>query len=164
MHHMQATQGMVVTMHYTLTDDDGQVLDSSSGGDPLSYLHGHGNIIRGLEQVLEGNAAGFQSKVTIEAGDGYGERRDDMIVTASRDQFDPAMELKSGLQVMAEGPNGPVVFTIDEVTETEVTLDGNHPLAGKRLHFEVEITDIRKASGEELEHGHVHGPGGHNHG
>lgn len=154
---------MVVTMHYTLTNDDGQVLDSSSGGDPLSYLHGRGNIIAGLEQALEGNAAGFQADVTVEAADGYGERSEDMVVTASREQFDPAMDLKPGLQVMAQGPNGPVVFTVSEVTDEEVTLDGNHPLAGQRLHFAVEITEVRAATAEELEHGHVHGPGGHHH-
>lgn len=154
---------MVVTMHYTLTDDDGQVLDSSSGGDPLSYLHGHGNIIAGLEQALEGNAAGHKADVTVEAADGYGERNDEMIVTASREQFDPAMDLKPGLQVMAQGPNGPVIFTVSEVSDEEVTLDGNHPLAGRRLHFAVEITEVREATAEELEHGHVHGPGGHHH-
>lgn len=161
---MQAvTTGMVVTMHYTLTGEDGTVIDSSSGGEPLSYLHGHGNIISGLEKALEGNAAGFQSRVTVEAADGYGEYREDMVVAAARDQFDPAMDLKPGLQVMAEGPSGPVVFTVREISDTEVTLDGNHPLAGQRLHFDIEITEVRDATAEELEHGHVHGPGGHHH-
>jgi FKBP-type peptidyl-prolyl cis-trans isomerase SlyD len=160
---MNVSNGMAVTMHYTLTGDDGQVIDSSTGSDPLSYLHGHGNIIAGLERALEGNAAGFRTDVTIEAADGYGERSDDMVVTASRNQFDPAMELKPGLQVMAQGPNGPVVFTVSGVTDDEVTLDGNHPLAGCRLHFAVEIIEVRKATAEELEHGHVHGAGGHHH-
>lgn len=160
---MNASTNMVVTMHYTLTDDGGQVLDSSTDGEPLAYLHGHGNIIPGLERALEGNAAGFSSKVTLEAADGYGERQDEMVVTASREQFDPAMDLQPGLQVMAQGPNGPVVFTVSEVTADEVTLDGNHPLAGQRLHFEVEITEVREATAEELEHGHVHGAGGHHH-
>lgn len=160
---MNASNGMVVTMHYTLTDDDGKVLDSSSGSSPLSYLHGRGNIIAGLERALEGNAAGFKSDVTVEAADGYGERSEDMVVTASRGQFDPAMDLQPGLQVMAQGPNGPVVFTVAEVSDEEVTLDGNHPLAGQRLHFAVEITEVREATAEELAHGHVHGPGGHHH-
>ncbi len=160
---MQATRDTVVSMHYTLTDDQGTVLDSSNGGDPLSYLHGHGNIVRGLEQALEGMEQGHKSKVTVEATDGYGERREEMVVAAPREQFDPSMDLKPGLQVMAQGPNGPVVFTVQEVGDAEVTLDGNHPLAGQRLHFEVEVTDVRAATEEELTHGHVHGPGGHQH-
>lgn len=160
---MQVAHDMVVTMHYTLTGDDGHVLDSSIGGEPLSYLHGYGNIIAGLEKALEGNATGFSSRVTVESADAYGEYRDDMLIAAARDQFDPAMDLQPGLQVMAEGPNGPVVFIIKEITDSEVTLDGNHPLAGQRLHFDVEITGVRAASPEELQHGHVHGPGGHHH-
>lgn len=160
---MQASRDTVVTMHYTLTSDNGDVLDSSTGGDPFSYLHGHGNIVPGLETALEGAAAGFQSRVTVEPGDGYGERRDEMVIAAPRDQFDPAMDLKPGLQVVANGPQGQIVFTVAEVGDQEVTLDGNHPLAGQRLHFDVEVTDVRAASDEELAHGHVHGPGGHEH-
>lgn len=160
---MQATRDTVVSMHYTLTDDQGTVLDSSSGGEPLSYLHGHGNIISGLEKALEGTEQGHKSKVTVDAADGYGERRDEMVVAAPREQFDPSMDLKPGLQVMAQGPNGPVVFTVQDVGEAEVTLDGNHPLAGRTLHFEVEVTEVRAATEEELTHGHVHGPGGHQH-
>lgn len=161
---MQASRNRVVTLHYTLTSDDGIVLDSSSGGDPLSYLHGHGNIVAGLENALEGVHAGFQSRVTVEPADGYGERRDEMVIAAPRDQFDPAMDLKPGLQVVANGPQGQIIFTVQAVSDEEVTLDGNHPLAGQRLHFDVEVTEVRAASKEELAHGHVHGPGGHHHG
>ena len=126
---MQVSSDRVVTLHYTLTGDDGAVIDKSTG-EPLSYLHGHGNIIPGLEQALEGTEAGFQSRVTIEPDQGYGERRDDMVIGVAREQFDPGMDLKPGLQVMANGPQGDVVFTVVEVGDEEVTLDGNHPLAG----------------------------------
>ena len=159
---MQVTRDTVVTLHYTLTGDDGAVIDASRG-EPLSYLHGHGNLIPGLEKALEGVSAGFQSRVSLEPEDGYGERRDEMVIGVARDQFDPAMKLETGVQVQANGPQGPVVFTIVEVGEDEVTLDGNHPLAGTRLHFDVEVTDVRAATAEELAHGHVHGPGGHHH-
>ena len=159
---MQISRDTVVTLHYTLTGEDGTVIDASSN-EPLSYLHGHGNIIPGLEQALEGTETGFQSRVTIEPEHGYGERRDDMVIGVAREQFDPGMDLKPGLQVMANGPQGDVIFTIVEVGDDEVTLDGNHPLAGQRLHFDVEITDVRKATDEELSHGHVHGAGGHHH-
>ena len=159
---MQVSSDRVVTLHYTLTGDDGAVIDKSTG-EPLSYLHGHGNIIPGLEQALEGTEAGFQSRVTIEPDQGYGERRDYMVIGVAREQFDPGMDLKPGLQVMANGPQGDVVFTVVEVGDEEVTLDGNHPLAGQRLHFDVEITDVRAATDEELTHGHVHGAGGHHH-
>ena len=159
---MQVSSDTVVTLHYTLTGDDGAVIDKSTG-EPLSYLHGHGNIIPGLEQALEGTEAGFQSRVTIEPDQGYGERREDMVIGVAREQFDPGMDLKPGLQVMANGPQGDVVFTVVEVGDEEVTLDGNHPLAGQRLHFDVEITDVRAATDEELTHGHVHGAGGHHH-
>ncbi|MCA1798933.1 MAG: peptidylprolyl isomerase [Xanthomonadaceae bacterium] len=160
---MQASRDKIVSMHYTLTADDGNVLDSSTGGEPLSYLHGHGNIVPGLENALEGAKTGFKSRVTVEPADGYGERREEMVIAAPREQFDPAMDLKPGLQVVANGPQGQIIFTVREVSDEEVTLDGNHPLAGQRLHFEVEVTDIRAASEEELSHGHVHGPGGHHH-
>lgn len=159
---MQATRDTVVTFHYTLTGDDGAVIDAS-GGEPMSYLHGHGNIIPGLEQALEGASAGFQSRVTVEPENAYGERRDEMVIGVAREQFDPSMELKPGVQVMANGPQGQVVFTIVEVGDEDVTLDGNHPLAGQRLHFDVEITEVRAATDEEKTHGHVHGPGGHHH-
>ena len=159
---MQVARDTVVTLHYTLTGDDGSVIDASRD-EPLSYLHGHGNLIPGLEKALEGATAGFQSRVSLEPKDGYGERRDEMVIGVARDQFDPAMKLEPGVQVQANGPQGVVVFTVVEIGDDEVTLDGNHPLAGANLHFDVEITDVRAATAEELAHGHVHGPGGHHH-
>lgn len=158
---MKAARGMVVTMHYTLTDDSGETIDSSVGGEPLSYLHGHGNIIPGLEKALEGATTGHKSSVTVPPAEAYGEKNPDMVFEAPRAHFPPDLQLHPGLRVTADGPQGPISLTVVEVTETGAVLDANHPLAGKTLHFAVEITDVRQATAEELEHGHVHGPGGH---
>jgi len=150
-------------MHYTLTDDSGEVLDSSSGRDPLAYLHGHSNIIPGLEKALEGKEAGYKSKVTVAPTEGYGEKNPEAVIEAPREHFPPDMTLAVGERVYADGPNGRISFTIVELTDAGAVLDANHPLAGKTLHFDVEIVEVRPATTEELEHGHVHGPGGHHH-
>jgi len=160
---MKAAPGMVVSMHYTLTDDSGDVLDSSRGGDPFSYLHGHNNIIPGLEKALEGTEAGFKSKVTVAPAEGYGEKNAEAVFEAPREHFPPDMKLEIGARVYADGPNGPITLTVVKLTETGAVLDANHPLAGKTLHFDVEITTVRSATAEELAHGHVHGEGGHHH-
>lgn len=160
---MKAADGMVVTMHYTLTDDSGAVLDSSRGSEPLSYLHGHGNIIPGLERALDGVSAGHQAKVTVAPADGYGERNPDAVFEAARAQFPPDLELAPGVRVMADGPEGPISLLVTELTDKGAMLDANHPLAGATLHFDVEVTDVRKATAEEIEHGHVH-TGDHHHG
>jgi len=160
---MKAAPGMVVSMHYTLTDDSGDVLDSSRGGEPFSYLHGHSNIIPGLEKALEGTEAGFKSKVTVAPTEGYGEKNPEAIFEAPREHFPPDMKLEIGARVYADGPNGPITLTVVKLTDNGAVLDANHPLAGKTLHFEVEITTVRTATAEELAHGHVHGEGGHQH-
>ena len=160
---MKAAPGMVVSMHYTLTDDSGDVLDSSRGGEPFSYLHGHSNIIPGLEKALEGTEAGFKSKVTVAPTEGYGEKNPEAIFEAPREHFPPDMKLEIGARVYADGPNGPITLTVVKLTESGAVLDANHPLAGKTLHFDVEITTVRTATAEELAHGHVHGEGGHHH-
>jgi FKBP-type peptidyl-prolyl cis-trans isomerase SlyD len=160
---MKTANGMVVTMHYTLTDEAGTVLDSSDGREPLSYLHGHGNIIPGLEKALEGAGAGFKSSVTVSPEEGYGDRNPDAVFEAPKEHFPPDIDITPGARVYAEGPQGPVSFTVVEQSESGVTLDANHPLAGQTLHFEVEVLDVREATAEELEHGHVHGAGGHEH-
>ena len=160
---MKAAHGMVVSMHYTLTDDSGETLDSSHGGEPFNYLHGHSNIIPGLEKALEGAQAGFKSKVTVAPTEGYGEKNPEAIFEAPREHFPPEMKLEVGSRVYADGPNGPITLTVVNLTETGAVLDANHPLAGKTLHFDVEITTVRSATQEELEHGHAHGEGGHQH-
>lgn len=160
---MKAAQGMVVSMHYTLTDDNGEKLDSSLGGEPFNYLHGHSNIIPGLEKALEGAEPGFKSKVTVAPAEGYGEKNPEAIFEAPKEHFPPDMKLELGARVYADGPNGPITLSVVKLTETGAVLDANHPLAGKTLHFDVEITTVRAATSEEIEHGHVHGEGGHKH-
>lgn len=160
---MKTARNMVVSFHYTLKDDAGEVLDSSSGREPLSYLHGHGNIIPGLERALEGTAVGYRSQVTVGAADAYGETNPDLVFEAPREQFPTDMKLETGARVYAEGPEGSVSFTVVRVTDTGAVLDGNHPLAGKQLHFDVEVVDIRPATKEEITHGHVHGEHDHHH-
>lgn len=152
---------MVVSMHYTLTDDSGAVLDSSAGGEPLAYLHGHGNIIPGLEKALEGAATGHKARVTVAPADAYGEHDPKAVFEAPRAHFPPDMELKPGVRVTADSKNGPVTLMIVAVNKENCTLDSNHPLAGKTLHFDVEVTKIRPATQEEIAHGHAHE--GHHH-
>jgi FKBP-type peptidyl-prolyl cis-trans isomerase SlyD len=160
---MKAARGMVVTMHYTLSDDGGAVLDSSQDGDPLTYLHGHGNIVPGLEKALEGKEAGHKSRVTVVPAEGYGDVNPESIFEAPRAHFPEEANLAEGPRVYADGPNGQIVLTVVRLTETGAILDANHPLAGKTLHFNVEVVEVRDATQEELSHGHVHGAGGHHH-
>ena len=160
---MQASKDKVVTMHYTLTDTKGEILDSSNGAEPMPYLHGHMNIIPGLERELEGKKVGDKLTVNVAAKDGYGERNDAMIESVPREMFQGVDEIQPGMQFHAETGQGMAVVTVVEVGDNEVKIDGNHPLAGTDLTFDVEIVDVRDASAEELEHGHVHGPGGHQH-
>jgi len=160
---MKAAHGMVVSMHYTLTDDRGATLDSSRGNEPFHYLHGHSYIIPGLEKALEGAETGFKSKITVTPADGYGEKNPEAVFEAPREHFPTDMKLEVGARVYADGPNGPITLTVVTLTEKGAVLDANHPLAGKTLHFDVEITGVRSATKEELEHGHVHGAGGHSH-
>ncbi len=158
---MKASRGKVVRMHYVLRDDAGSVLDSSRNGRPLEYLHGRGNIVPGLERALEGAEAGHAAKVVVAPKDGYGDRDPEQVFLAARGQFPPDMKLRKGMEVHADSPEGPVTFTVVEVRPDGAVLDGNHPLAGKTLHFDLEVMEIRDATREELDHGHVHGEGHH---
>ena len=161
---MQVANNMVVTIDYTLTDNDGTVLDSSDGGGPLAYLHGQGNIIVGLEEALEGLSAGDAVDVTVLPEKAYGERRDDLIQVVPRERFVTDGEIEVGMTFHShESDNGGRVVRVVEVSPEQVTIDGNHPLAGVTLNFSVRIQDVREASAEELDHGHVHGPGTHHH-
>jgi len=160
---MQISKHKAVAIEYTLTNDSGEVLDTSEGQDPLSYLHGAGNLISGLEQALEGKATGDELKVTVSPEDAYGERMDELVQKVPRDRFEGADELEVGMRFQASSDRGDTLVTIAEVSDDEVTVDGNHPLAGQTLHFDVKIVDVRDASEEEIDHGHIHGPGGHDH-
>lgn len=156
---MQIAKDTVVQIHYTLKNDAGEVLDSSSGGEPLTYLQGHGNVIPGLESALEGKRAGEAHQVSIPPDQGYGRRDDSMIQDVPLSAFAGVPKVEVGMQFHA----GPRVVTVTKVADDIVTVDGNHPLADQTLHFDVQVVDVRAASAEELQHGHVHGPGGHHH-
>jgi FKBP-type peptidyl-prolyl cis-trans isomerase SlyD len=158
---MTISQDQVVSIHYTLRDDDGQVIDSSSGGEPLAYLHGHGNLIAGLERELTGKKAGDKLQVKVLPGDGYGEYDRELIQRVPRRALKGLANVKVGTRLQAQTEQGPRAVTVTQVAGDMVTLDGNHPLAGKNLNFEVEVAEVRAATAEELAHGHVHGPGGH---
>lgn len=160
---MQIEHQKVVSIHYTLTNEDGQVLDSSENQEPLAYIHGHGNIIPGLENALAGLRKGEKLKVTVAPADGYGERDESMVQAVPRSAFQGVDDITPGMQFQAQSPEGIQLVTVVSVSGDEVTLDGNHPMAGITLIFDVEITDVRDATAEELDHGHVHGPGGHHH-
>lgn len=160
---MQIDNDKVVSIHYTLTNDSQQVLDTSKGGDPLVYLHGAGNIIPGLEKALMGKAKGDQLKVRIEPKEAYGDRDENLKQTVERSQFPPEETIEVGMAFQAQTPQGPMILHVINISGDEVTVDANHPLAGQTLNFDVTVDEIRAATHEELEHGHVHGAGGHNH-
>ena len=158
---MTIKENSAVSFHYTLTDDDGQTLDSSAGKDPLAYLHGAGNIIPGLESALEGKAVGDAMVVAVTAAEGYGEVQQELIQEVPRDAFQGVDSIEVGMQFEAQtGQGGNVPVTVTAVTDEVVTVDGNHPLAGKNLNFDVSIEDVREATEEQLEQGHVNGAGG----
>ncbi|MDD3519183.1 MAG: peptidylprolyl isomerase [Chromatiales bacterium] len=152
---MRIAKDTVVTFEYTLTDTEGSVIDSSQGGSPFSYLHGASNIIPGLESALEGHAAGDSLQVTIEPEHAYGLRDDELIQAINREQFQGVEELEIGMQFHSGGPDARVV-TVTGIEGDTVTIDGNHPLAGVTLNFDVTVVNVRGASTEELDHGHVH--------
>jgi FKBP-type peptidyl-prolyl cis-trans isomerase SlyD len=155
---MQITDKTAVSIHYTLTDNGGEQLDSSIGGEPLVYLHGIGNIIPGLEQALAGKRVGDKLNVTIAPEQAYGVVDENMTQVVSRKMFDD-MDIEIGMQFHADVSHGSGVITITEINGDDVTIDGNHPLAGVTLNFDVEVLDVRPATEDELAHGHVHGGG-----
>jgi FKBP-type peptidyl-prolyl cis-trans isomerase SlyD len=157
------TADRVVTIHYTLKDDSGAVLDSSAGGEPLAYIQGHGNLVSGLEKALEGKQAGNKMAVVVTPAEGYGKRDEALIQRVPKRSLQGSGDIKKGMQFQARTEDGMRLFTVTAVIGDMVTLDGNHPLADQTLHFEVEIVGVREATTEELEHGHVHGAGGHHH-
>ncbi|CAI8811310.1 FKBP-type peptidyl-prolyl cis-trans isomerase [Pseudomonas soli] len=153
-----------VSIDYTLTNDAGEVIDSSAGGAPLVYLHGAGNIIPGLEKALEGKQAGEELTVAIEPEEAYGEYSAELVSTLSSKMFEGVDKLEVGMQFHASAPDGQMqIVTIRDIDGDDVTVDGNHPLAGQRLNFKVKVVDVRDASEEEIAHRHIHGEGGHHH-
>lgn len=147
----------VVSIHYTLKDDEGQVMDSSEGRDPLSYLHGANNLIPGLEKELEGKSTGQNFTASIDPAEAYGENNPELVQKISKEMFQGVEQIEPGMAFTAQGPQGQQQVVVTAVEGDEVTVDANHPMAGKTLHFDVEVVDVRDATDEELEHGHVHG-------
>lgn len=154
----------VVTLNFTLKDQDGIILDSTSGDQPFSYLSGHQNILPKLESEIDTMLIGSKRNISISALDAYGEYNEDIVQVVGKNEFPPEFLLEVGMEYIASAPDGTKMpFTIIDVDEENVTIDFNHPLAGKDLNFEVELLNVRDATPEEISHGHVHGLGGHHH-
>ena len=160
---MKIAKDMVVAIDYTLKNSEGEVIDSSEGAKPMHYLHGAKNIIIGLEQELEGKSVGDDLSVHVKSELAYGERVQARIQEVPKEAFSELGEIEVGKRFQAETEQGPVPVIVTALSGTTVTVDGNHPLAGQDLFFEVSVKEIREASQEEIEHGHVHGPSGHQH-
>ncbi|GIV36745.1 MAG: peptidyl-prolyl cis-trans isomerase [Cyclobacteriaceae bacterium] len=159
---MQISKNKVVSIHYTLKDNQGTTLDSSLGGEPLMYIQGIGSLIPGMEEGLEGKTKGDKLQIKVTPDKGYGLRDEALVQQVPRTAFGN-QEVQVGMRFRAETPAGVQVVTVTEVSDNAVTVDGNHPLAGVDLNFTVEVMEVRNATPEELAHGHVHGPGGHAH-
>ena len=160
---MQIAKNSVAAFHYTLTDDQNQVIDSSTGRDPLTYLHGSGQIVPGLEKQMEGRVVGDKFDAEVAPEEGYGVHQAELMQEVPREAFQGVEDIQPGMQFQGNGPQGQINVTVTKVEDDKVFIDGNHPLAGKTLHFAIEVTDVRAANEEELAHGHVHGAGGHQH-
>lgn len=160
---MIITNERVVTMHYTLKNEAGEILDTSEGREPLVYLHGVGGLIPGLEKELEGKQANDKLNVIVPPEEAYGSRRDDLLRVVSKEGFQGDEALVEGMRVQLETDRGPAIAVVAGVEGENVTLDLNHPLADVTLHFDVEVIGVRQAEAGEIAHGHVHGEGGHQH-
>lgn len=161
---MQIANNTVVSFDYTLTNPQGEVIDSSKGQAPLTYLHGAGNIIPGLESQMLGKQPGDAFVANVPAAQAYGERREDLVQVFPRTAFPVGVEIAVGTQFQAQTDQGhPITCRVVNVGEEQVTIDANHQLAGVPLTFDVKVVDVRAATEEEIAHGHVHGPGGHHH-
>jgi FKBP-type peptidyl-prolyl cis-trans isomerase SlyD len=160
---MTITTGSVVLFDYTLTDDEKDIIDSSKDGGPLAYLHGEGQIVKGLEKAMEGRKAGDSFSITVSPEEAYGLPDPEKIAVVTADQIEGGEDLEEGMQLEASNDEGEQIVVVSKIEGNKVTLDGNHPLAGMTLHFDIAIREVRQATAEEIAHGHVHGPGGHHH-
>ena len=160
---MQIEKGKVVSFHYWLRDDAGNDIEASEGRPPMTILYAHGNIIPGLENAMAGRSEGDRFDVVVSAAEGYGERREDFTQRVPKKYFPDADNLKPGMSTAVQTDKGARPVTVVKVGSSVVDVDLNHPMAGKTLHFAIEITQVRDATEEEIAHGHVHGDGGHHH-
>ena len=156
------TKDTAVRFNYILKDESGNVIDQSQG-EPLAYLHGHNNIIPGLERELEGKSAGDSLTAVIEPADAYGEYQEQAVQQVPRSNFQGVDNIQPGMQFQSEAEGQVMLVTVTDVNDDTVTVDANHPLAGKKLSFDVEIVEVRAATEDELNHGHIHGTGGVQH-
>ncbi|MDY6957389.1 MAG: peptidylprolyl isomerase [Pseudomonadota bacterium] len=161
---MQIADNTVVVIDYSVTTPEGNLIDSSSqSGEPLTYLHGAGNIVPGLEQALAGRSAGDSFNVSVPPEQGYGERHDELIQVVHRDQFVGIERMEIGMQFQTEAEGEVHIVTVTGLEGDQVVVDANHPLAGETLVFDITVREVRPATEEEITHGHVHGSGGHHH-
>jgi FKBP-type peptidyl-prolyl cis-trans isomerase SlyD len=160
---MQIAANAVASFHYVLKDDAGAELESSAGSDPMTYLHGHGSLLPGLESALAGKTAGDAFTVTLAPADAFGELKADSEQRVPISHLKGASKWQPGMQAVIHTQHGHQQVTVVKVGHTMATVDTNHPMAGKTLIFDVEVVEVREASPEELSHGHAHGPGGHHH-
>jgi FKBP-type peptidyl-prolyl cis-trans isomerase SlyD len=161
---MKAANNTVVTFHYELSDEQGQKIESSREREALAVLLGAHNIIPGLEKAMLGRTSGERFQVSVPPAEAYGEHRPDFTQRVPKKYFRDAQKLKVGMQTMLQSADGPRMVTVAKLGQSVIDVDLNHPMAGKTLSFDIEITEVREASDEEKAHGHVHGPGGHHHG
>ncbi len=160
---MKIEKDKVVIFHYALTDGEGTAIESSFEREPLAILHGHGNVIPGIETALADRVSGDRFQVTVPPEEAYGPRRDNWTQRVPKKYFRDAERLRAGEQTVLHTAEGPRMVTVAKIGQTVIDVDLNHPMAGKTLNFDIQIVDVRDASSEELAHGHVHGPGGHHH-
>ena len=160
---MKISNNKVVGIEYTLKDLTGEIVDSNAGEDLLHYIQGLGNIVPGLERTMAGKAVGDSFEVEVKAADGYGIYDEKLLRKVPRELLKNMGNVKVGMMLQSRGPEGEQVFTVTHLTDAEVTLDGNHPMAGKDLFFAIVVKEIRDATADELAHGHAHGPGSHHH-
>ena len=152
---MEIAERRVAAFHYTLTNDAGDVIDKSPADAPLAYLHGAGNIVPGLEKALAGKKAGDSLTANVAPEEGYGPRHEGLIQSVPRSAFDGVDSVQPGMQFEARTQQGPLLVTVTKVEPEQVIVDGNHPLAGQHLNFAVEVAEVREATEEELNNGHV---------
>lgn len=151
----------IVSIAYTLTDaDSGEVLDQSTKENPLKYLHGHGQLVPGVEKALEGKESGHTAEVTLEAADAYGDHDEERVLTVPKERFGDELP-EVGAVVQAATADGHAFrLRVTKVEGDQITMDGNHPLAGRKLTFALEVVEVRAATEQELSHGHAHCGGG----
>ncbi|MGB0237787.1 MAG: FKBP-type peptidyl-prolyl cis-trans isomerase [Cycloclasticus sp.] len=160
---MQITKDTVARLHYTLKNDEDNIIESSNANEPIAYLQGHGGMIRGVQLALEGKQAGDKFSVSVEPHDGYGERRDNAIQSVPVKHLMGAKKWRPGMIATVQTDKGQHQVSIVKVGKFMAKVDTNHPLAGQTLHFDIEVVDVREATQEEIAHGHAHGAGGHQH-